>query len=77
MACERKEGSQFWRSIQSIKHEIRLGATSNVGDGRSTLFWLDSWCGRRPLRDEVPELFNICVDQSLLVPLPSRAVGGI
>ena len=67
MACERKEGSQFWRSLQAIKHEIRLGATFSVGDGGSTLFWLDSWLGERPLRYEFPELFAICSDPMLLV----------
>ena len=67
MACERKEGSQFWRSIQTIKHEIRLGMTFSVGDGRGTMFWLDSWLGGRPLLHEFPDLFAICSDPSLLV----------
>jgi hypothetical protein len=26
MACEHREGSQFWRSLQDIKHEIRTGS---------------------------------------------------
>ena len=50
MACERKEGSQFWRSLKAVKQDIRLGATFSVGDGRGTLFWLDSWLGEQPLR---------------------------
>ena len=67
MACERKDGSQFWRSIQTIKHEIRLGAAFSVGDERGTLFWLDSWLGGQPLQYEFSELFAKCSDTSLLV----------
>ena len=67
MACERREGSQFWRALQDIKQEIRLGASISVGDGKDTLFWLDSWLGGRPLRLEIPDLFSICSDPMLLV----------
>uniref|UniRef100_A0A452Z856 Uncharacterized protein n=1 Tax=Aegilops tauschii subsp. strangulata TaxID=200361 RepID=A0A452Z856_AEGTS len=31
-------GSQFWKSIQKIKHEIRLGTTFSVGNGNDTQF---------------------------------------
>jgi hypothetical protein len=67
MACERREGSQFWRSLQDIKHEIRTGVTHSIGDGAGTLFWLDSWLGGRPLRLDFPQLFAICSDPMLLV----------
>ena len=62
LACERKEGSQFWHAIQSIKEHIILGAVASVGNGRDTLFWLDSWFGGRPLRDVFPDLFAICAE---------------
>ena len=67
LACERKEGSQFWRSIQAIKHEIRRGIIWSIGDGTDILFWLDPWLGSRPLRSKFPALFAICSDPMLLV----------
>ena len=67
MACERKEGSQFWRSLQDIKHRIRLGLSCSVGDGAGTLFWLDTWVNGSPLRSQFPELFAICGDPMTLV----------
>lgn len=41
LACERREGSQFWQSIQPIKLEIRHGLSFSIGNGEGTLFWLD------------------------------------
>jgi hypothetical protein len=67
MACEHREGSQFWRSLQDIKHEIRMGVTHSIGDGEGTLLWLDSWLGGRPLRLDFPQLFTICSDPMLLM----------
>ena len=67
LACERRDGSQFWRAIQAIKHEIRLGASFSVGDGRGTLFWLDPWLDGRSIRQEFPQLFAICLDPMLIV----------
>jgi hypothetical protein len=32
LVCERNEGSQFWRSLQDIKHEIGAGITHSIGD---------------------------------------------
>jgi hypothetical protein len=67
MSCQCREGSQFWRSIQDIKHEIRVGVTYSIGDGAGTLFWLDPWLGYRPLRLDFPQLFAIYADLMLLV----------
>jgi hypothetical protein len=47
LACDRREGSQFWRALQDIKHEIRAGLSLSIGDGRGTMFWLDPWLGAR------------------------------
>ena len=41
LACDRWEGSQFWRSVQGSTHKIRLGVTFSIGDGEGTLFgWI-------------------------------------
>jgi hypothetical protein len=29
-----------------------------LGDGRSTCFWLDSWSGNKPLSTQFPALFS-------------------
>jgi hypothetical protein len=59
MSCQRQEGSQFGKSIQDIKHEIRAGVTYSIGDAAGTPFWLDPWLGDRPLRLDFPQLFAI------------------
>jgi hypothetical protein len=38
MACERQEGSQFWRSLEDMKYEIRARVTYSIDDGAGTLF---------------------------------------
>jgi hypothetical protein len=60
-------GSPFWKSLHKIKHFFKLGAKHMVYDGKRTMFWLDLWVGRRPLRDSFPNLFNICDNPQLLV----------
>ncbi|KAE8776306.1 abc transporter g family member 37 [Hordeum vulgare] len=67
LACSLANGSQFWKSIQSIKHEIRLGLRVSVGNGSGTQFWLDSWLEEEPLRFHFPRLFAICSDPVVLV----------
>ncbi|KAE8817159.1 ABC transporter G family member 37 [Hordeum vulgare] len=67
LACSLANGLQFWKSIQSIKHEIRLGLRISVGDGFGTQFWLDPWLEGELLRFRFPRLFAICVDRVVLV----------
>lgn len=68
LACDCMEGSQFWRSIQKIKHEIRLGLSFSIGNGGGgAMFWLDRWVDGTTLCTGFPHLFAICVDPSLLV----------
>ncbi|KAE8818397.1 hypothetical protein D1007_03843 [Hordeum vulgare] len=67
LACSLANGSQFWKSIQSIKHEIRLGLRFSVGDGSGTQFCLDPWLEGEPLRVRFLRLFAICADPAVLV----------
>jgi hypothetical protein len=67
LACDRREGSQFWRAIHDLKQEIRLGISFSIGNGEGTLFWLDPWMGEQPLQVTYPSLFAICADPMLLV----------
>ncbi|KAI4980772.1 hypothetical protein ZWY2020_021257 [Hordeum vulgare] len=67
LACSLANGSQFWKSIQGIKNDIRLGVRVSVGNGSGTQFWLDPWLDGEPLRLRFPRLFAICVDPAVLV----------
>jgi hypothetical protein len=77
MSCQRQEGSQFGKSIQDIKHEIRAGVTYSIGDAAGTPFWLDPWLGDRPLRLDFPQLFAIWADPILLVATPGHQLWDI
>jgi hypothetical protein len=67
LACDRREGSQFWRALQDVKHEVRAGLSFSIGDGRGTMFWLDPWLGASPICLDFPDLFAICADPPSLV----------
>ncbi|KAE8781876.1 hypothetical protein D1007_44816 [Hordeum vulgare] len=67
LACSLANGSQFWKSIQSIKHDIGLGLRISIGDGSGTQFWLDPWLEGEPLRFRFLRLFAICADPAVLV----------
>ena len=41
LSCSQSAGSQFWKSIQTIKEEIRLSLRFSVGNVSGTQFWLD------------------------------------
>src|SRR4051812_21644340 len=67
LACERREGSQFWRPIQDIKHYIGRGITFVAGNGRGSRFWLDAWLSPVPLGVRFPALFAIATSPASLV----------
>jgi hypothetical protein len=75
LACDHREGSQFWRSLQDIKHDILLGISFSIGNGESTLFWLDPWLDGRPLWKDSPSFFAICAEPTLLLVLLMRGNG--
>ncbi|KAK1292716.1 hypothetical protein QJS10_CPB17g01023 [Acorus calamus] len=35
-----------------------------IGDGKSTLFWLDTWSGVLPLRDQFPRIFELIINKA-------------
>uniref|UniRef100_A0A8I6Z3D2 Reverse transcriptase zinc-binding domain-containing protein n=1 Tax=Hordeum vulgare subsp. vulgare TaxID=112509 RepID=A0A8I6Z3D2_HORVV len=67
LACSHSAGFQFWKSIQDIKDDIRLGLRFSVGNGSRTQFWLDPWLARELVRLRFPRLSAICDDQAVLV----------
>ncbi|KAE8785922.1 hypothetical protein D1007_40315 [Hordeum vulgare] len=67
LACSLVNGSQFWKSIQGIKNDIRLSLRVSVGNGSGTQFWLDPWMDGERLRLRFLRLFAICDDPVVLV----------
>jgi hypothetical protein len=67
LACNRPRGSQFWRSIQRIKEDIRIGISFSLGNGNGIQFWQDPWLGTEALCISFPGLFAICLDPYVLV----------
>jgi mannosylglycoprotein endo-beta-mannosidase len=66
-ATSTQGGSQFWRSLNKIKHFFKLGSRFVVGNGRKTLFWTDCWLGESPLAVRFARLFDICASKEILV----------
>lgn len=62
-----RNGSQFWKSIVKIRHLLRVGAVHCVGNGKSTVFWLDVWLGQDPLANAFPNLFAVTTNPNALV----------
>jgi hypothetical protein len=60
-------GSQFWHSLNKIKHFFKLGSSFVVGNGRKTFFWTDRWLGESPLAVRFARLFDICASKEILV----------
>ncbi|XP_035845072.1 uncharacterized protein LOC118491409 [Helianthus annuus] len=63
-----------WKSIVNlgrVMHEpvvdVKARMVPYVGVGDKTLFWLDTWVGNRPLRDEFPTLFTLESDKRCFV----------
>jgi hypothetical protein len=52
-------GSQFWKGVVKVRWKLKWCSTSQVGDGRQTRFWEDTWLGRVPLKLIFPGLYNI------------------
>ena len=43
---------------------ILKGRRIRIGDGKSTDFWRNQWCGSMILSDKFPDLFDTCREQS-------------
>src|SRR3954465_7348215 len=59
LACERREGSQFWRAIQDIKLFVGMGVFFSIGNGEGVRLWLDPWLHSVRLCEQFPALFAI------------------
>jgi hypothetical protein len=71
-AASTQGGSQFWRSINKIKHFFKLGSRFLVGNGKRTFFWTDCWLGESPLAIRFPRLLTSVLLKISWWHMPSR-----
>jgi hypothetical protein len=64
---KKKNGSQFWKGLMSVRDETTRGMSYVIGDGKKARFWRDVWIGNCTLRVCFPELFEICNQQEWTV----------
>ena len=51
-----------WNDLLKVKDLYLKGRSVVIGDGKSTSFWHDRWCGLVSLADKFPRLFEISED---------------
>ena len=59
--------SPFWKSILKDHKVINLGLNNEIGNDKSTSFWLDRWYNEHALQHQFPNLFSIVSDRFLSV----------
>jgi len=70
-----RSGSIWWREVSRIRDGNGGGSDGwfegcvirRVGDGESTLFWHDWWCGDIPFRIRFNRLFDLVLNKSIIV----------
>lgn len=55
-------GVGVWKAISTEWEEFAKQIRFIVGDGGSVRFWLDLWCGDRPLCEEFPNLYTLATN---------------
>jgi hypothetical protein len=45
--------SPVWNDMIKIKNLYMSGRTVKIGNGESTDFWLDAWCGNTTLKEKI------------------------
>jgi hypothetical protein len=63
----KSDDSPVWKDLLKVKHLYLKGRMMTVGNGNSTDFWNDAWCGTFPFCEKYPQRFNICLNQQLTV----------
>ncbi|KAJ3684168.1 hypothetical protein LUZ61_013332 [Rhynchospora tenuis] len=52
--------SQLWKYINDLEQILKINRMNIVGNGRSVLFWEDTWIDDKPLKIDYSSLYNIC-----------------
>jgi hypothetical protein len=55
--------SPLWSDMQQVKHIYLSVRRMQVGNGTNTSFW----CDQIPLKDIFPDIFDICIEQAVIV----------
>jgi hypothetical protein len=64
----KKQGdSQFWRGIIDNKEEYCNNRKMKIGNGYSTSFWRDNWCGDEPFSIKYKRLFDLSLNKEINV----------
>ena len=69
--------SQFWTSLLKIKDIFYKFVKKELGDGKNTRFWEDTWVDDKPLKDAYPRIYDICFDHKIKVDEPSKKDGRV
>ena len=51
--------SHFWKGLLKVKEDFLGCGTFRIKDGSQTRFWEDTWVSSKPLKEQIPELYNI------------------
>lgn len=64
---KRQSDSHFWKSILEAKEVFYRNCKRVVGNGKSTSFWNDCWCGPLPLSVRFKRLFELSLNKEIRV----------
>jgi hypothetical protein len=59
--------SPVWRILLKLMDIYLKGRKMIIGDGKSTDFWHEAWCGTKPLYEQFTLPFLVCNQQNLAV----------
>jgi hypothetical protein len=64
---KRPSDSHFWKGLLSVRDKYYNYCKKNIGDGKSSSFWKNIWCGNVKLADKYPNLFEVAYDKDITV----------
>jgi hypothetical protein len=65
---KKKQGDpQFWRGILDTKDVYCINRKMMIGNGCSTSFWCDTWCGDTPFSTKYNRLFELSLNKEISV----------
>jgi len=67
MLTKNPKNSPVWNDLLKVRHIYLKGRMMRVGNGKSTSFCHDKWCGLVPLADKFRELYQINVEKKCSV----------
>jgi hypothetical protein len=63
----RQNDSHLWKAILSLRDDFYKWYKKILGNGRSTSFWRNIWCGDVSLADKFPRLYDLARDKNATV----------